>query len=99
MNITLVMGLPGCGKSYLLDRLLPEKTLKIGYITMAGLRKLKIPPRIESIVLTTDYAISTYARKQLIKVAKELAERGYHIYIHYYPKEYRWLKAVFGTKE
>ena len=99
IKITLVMGLVESGKSRLLAMLPQKETMKFGYITLAGLKNIEIPPNIKNIILTSDFIIKTYGRKQLIKVARELAKRGYYVYIHCYPSEYKWLKAVFNTKE
>ena len=94
MGINLVMGLAGSGKTYLLN-LLPNSK-RINYITMAGLIQLfreEDLPR--NIILTAETTHSTYSRKQLVEVARELDSIGHYVYIHCQPIHYRWLKEAF----
>lgn len=98
--ITLVMGKRDSGKTYLLDLLPKRVRFSVWGITMAGLRRMKKSDPYwlkgkPSIVLATDAVISTYQRKQLVKVAKKLSDEGKYVYIHCRPEDYRWLKEVF----
>ena len=95
-RITLVMGLAGSGKSYLLSHLPQKDTISLFDVTIAGLDYMQDEiKKVSNIILHSEYQITDYERDQLIKVAKKLSEMGKHVYIHCYPKDWNWIKKVF----
>jgi len=101
MPVVLVMGLPGNGKTYLLNCLPNAK--HISNITPHSFIVEEKGPcidNVENIILTAEYWAPFIDKEHFINVVNYLSEiKKKHVYIHCQPRDFKWLKEIFLKKK